>query len=70
MGIGTSILLIAVGAILRFAVDWRVSGIDIPTVGVILMIAGVIGLIVTLFYASQARRNVADRTVMHDRETY
>ena len=39
MGIGTSILLIAVGAILRFAVHTETSGFSIPTAGLILMIA-------------------------------
>lgn len=47
MGIGAAIFLIAVGAILAFAVDWYVAGIDINVVGWILMAAGVVGLIVT-----------------------
>jgi uncharacterized protein DUF6458 len=50
MGIGTSILLIAVGAILRFAVTATVSGIDIATVGTILLVVGVIGLLISLLY--------------------
>lgn len=49
MGIGISVFLIAVGAILAFAVNVAVSGIDLSTVGLILMAAGVIGLIWTLF---------------------
>ena len=48
MTIGASIFIAAVGAILRFAITGRVSGIDIPTVGTILIVAGVIGLIVGL----------------------
>jgi hypothetical protein len=52
MGIGTSIFLIAVGAILKFAVTASVSGIDLATVGVILMVVGVIGLVLTLLLAS------------------
>jgi hypothetical protein len=48
MAIGTSILLIAVGAILRFAVTVTTSGVDIQTVGVILMAIGAIGLLVSL----------------------
>ena len=44
--IGTSILLIAAGAILKYAVTAHVSGIDIQTVGVILMLVGILGLIV------------------------
>ncbi len=50
MGMGTSIFLIAVGAILKFAVTADVSGIDIQTVGVILMLIGILGLILSLLY--------------------
>jgi tellurite resistance protein TehA-like permease len=49
MGIGTSLFLIAVGAILRYAVSDSVSGVDVPTVGLILLIVGVIGLLISLF---------------------
>jgi hypothetical protein len=49
MGIGTSLFLIAVGAILRYAVSDNVSGVDVPTVGLILLIVGVIGLLISLF---------------------
>ena len=48
MGIGASIFLLAVGAILTFAVEWTVQGVDLDAVGIILMIAGCIGLAVTL----------------------
>jgi hypothetical protein len=47
---GTSILLIAVGAILRYAVTATVSGISLQTVGLILMIVGIAGLVLSLFY--------------------
>lgn len=47
MGIGTSIFLIAVGAILTFAVETSVAGIDLDVVGWILMAAGVLGMIMT-----------------------
>jgi heme/copper-type cytochrome/quinol oxidase subunit 2 len=50
MTIGTSILLIAVGAILKYAVTAHVSGIDLQTVGVILMLVGILGLILSLLY--------------------
>jgi beta-lactamase regulating signal transducer with metallopeptidase domain len=50
MGIGTSIFLIALGAILRFAVTATVSGIEIATVGTILLVVGVIGLLISLLY--------------------
>jgi hypothetical protein len=69
MGIGTSIFLIAVGAILYFAVDASVSGLDIATVGLILMICGIIGLVLSFFLMNSSRRGPAtDRTVVRDRE--
>jgi Domain of unknown function (DUF6458) len=68
MGIGTSIFLIAVGAILYFAVNAQVSGLDISTVGVILMICGVLGLVITLFLLRGGGRG--DRPVTRDREPY
>ena len=68
MGIGTSLFLIAVGAILYFAVDADVSGLEISTIGVILMIVGVIGLLISLFFLSSARRTTTDRTVVRDRD--
>jgi hypothetical protein len=67
MGIGTSIFLIALGAILYFAVNADVSGLEISTVGLILMICGVLGLIITLFLM---RGHGPDRTVVRDREPY
>jgi Domain of unknown function (DUF6458) len=48
MGIGTSILLIAVGAILRYAVNVTVSEIELQTVGLILIIVGIVGLVISL----------------------
>lgn len=48
--VGTSIFLIAVGAILRYAVTTTVSGISLPTVGLILMIVGIAGLVLSLLY--------------------
>ena len=52
MGLGTSLFLIAVGAILKFAVTDSVSGVDLSTIGVILMVVGAIGLLISLFYAT------------------
>jgi heme/copper-type cytochrome/quinol oxidase subunit 2 len=48
--IGTSLVLIAAGAILHYAVTAHVSGVDIQTVGTILMIVGILGLILSLLY--------------------
>ena len=71
MGIGTSLFLIAVGAILYFAVDADISGLEISTIGIILMVVGVIGLLISLFLLSSARRAAApERTVYRDREPY
>ena len=49
MTIGTSIFLIAVGAILRYAINVTVQGVEIDTVGLILMVVGAIGLLISLF---------------------
>lgn len=69
--LGTSIFLIAVGAILRYAVTASTSGISLPTVGLILMIVGIIGLVLSLLwmFSWSPRRGVpADRVV--ERDTY
>jgi hypothetical protein len=47
MGIGASVFLLALGAILAFAVEYSVNGVDINVVGFILMLAGAIGLLMT-----------------------
>jgi hypothetical protein len=52
MGISLSILLLAVGAVLTWAVSAEVSGMDINAVGIILMIVGAIGLLVSLVFWS------------------
>jgi L-cystine uptake protein TcyP (sodium:dicarboxylate symporter family) len=56
MGVGPSIFLIAVGAILRFAVTARVSGIELATVGTILIVVGIVGLLLSLLWGMQAGR--------------
>lgn len=58
MGIGVGILLIAIGAILAFAVETTVNGIDIQVVGVILMIAGALGVVLDLVIFAPRRRTV------------
>jgi hypothetical protein len=50
MALGTSLFLIAVGAILRFAITASTNGVNIQTIGVILMIVGAIGLVISLFW--------------------
>ncbi|HVF13307.1 MAG TPA: DUF6458 family protein [Acidimicrobiales bacterium] len=64
MGIGVSVFLIAVGAILTFAVNASLSGLDLSTVGVILMIAGALGLIMTLLVFG--RRSVGRQTIVEE----
>jgi uncharacterized YccA/Bax inhibitor family protein len=63
MRIGASLFLIAVGAVLKFAVTAKVNGVDVGTVGIILMIVGIIGLIITLALMSTRRRT----DVIHSR---
>jgi hypothetical protein len=71
MGIGTSILLIAVGAILKYAVTAHVSGVDVNTVGVILMVVGAAGLVLSLLWmtiwADRRRGAVAGEPVARER---
>lgn len=62
MGIGTSIFLIALGAILTFAVDVAIGGLDLDVVGWVLMAAGVLGLILTMIFWNNRRRAVATTT--------
>ena len=52
MGIGTSIFLIAVGAILDFAVSATTRGVNLHTVGLVLMVVGVIGVLLSLIFWS------------------
>lgn len=61
MGIGVSVFLLAVGAILTFAVHYAVSGIAIPVVGVILMVAGAIGLFTSMALFGPRRRETLVR---------
>ena len=68
MGIGVSIFLIAVGAILAFAVEYDVGGLDIRVVGYILMIVGLIGLIMTAFIFGPRNRGRSD--VVEERRVY
>jgi hypothetical protein len=58
MGIGVGIFFIAVGAVLAFAVNATVNGINLVTVGVILMIVGALGLFVDLVIFAPRRRSV------------
>ncbi|PPK92167.1 hypothetical protein CLV92_11628 [Kineococcus xinjiangensis] len=59
MRLGSAIVLIALGAILTFAVTLDVSGIDLSTVGVILMVVGGLGLLLELAFFAPRRRRVS-----------
>ena len=52
MGLGVSIFLIAVGAILTWAVNATVSGLELHTIGVILMVVGALGLVLSMIFWS------------------
>ena len=74
MGVGVSLVMIAIGAIFTFAITGAVQGINIGALGVILMTVGTIGLLIALlFWESYApfsgwrtRREVGDSLVIHD----
>jgi hypothetical protein len=73
MGIGTGIFLLAVGAILRFAVTATTTGVNIHTVGAILMIAGALGILLSLLFWNSwggfgGRRETT--TVVRDHDGY
>jgi hypothetical protein len=71
MGIGASVFLLAIGAILAFAVDYNLNGLDINVVGFILMAAGVIGLFATTMIFGRRDRVVttASAPVTEERVT-
>lgn len=72
MTLGTSLVLIAIGAILRFAVTVSTNGFNIHTVGVILMIVGAVGFVLSLLYMTMwdRRERVANRVVTYDDPDY
>jgi hypothetical protein len=72
MGIGSGIFLLAVGAILAFAVTDSISGVDLTTVGYILMACGALGLLFSLMFLDRVRGRgdvVAERRVV-ERDPY
>jgi Domain of unknown function (DUF6458) len=73
MGIGVSIFLLALGAILTFAVNASVSGLDINVIGVILMACGALGLLLTMLMFNRATARpgtVTEERVVRDRDVY
>jgi hypothetical protein len=73
MGIGVSIFLIAVGAVLAFAVNAEVSGLDIQVVGWILLVVGAVGILLSMIFWSSwggwGRREVVEDRPVSRRET-
>jgi hypothetical protein len=73
MGLGVSLFLIAAGAILTWAVNATVSGLNINTIGVILMVVGIVGLVLSIiFWSSWGGPGYARRraTVVEDGPRY
>lgn len=70
MALGTSLVLIAVGAILRFAVSVTTHGFSIHTIGVILMIVGGVGLLISLLWMTLWRERQAARPGYVDRSDH
>lgn len=81
MGIGTSLFLIAVGAVLDFAVTVHTKGFNLNTIGLILMVVGAVGLVISLFFwnfpgggsyrrSRRVTRDNAGNTYVEERRTY
>ena len=74
MALGTSLFLIAVGAILKFAVADAVDGVDLSTIGIILIVVGVIGMIISLFtttlWSRDRRGGVVEERRVVERDPY
>ena len=67
MGIGVSLFLIALGAVLTFATDVSLSGLSLDVVGVILMVVGALGLVMTLLVWGPRRRVAPATEVVEER---
>lgn len=67
MGIGVSVFLLAVGAIMTFALETEADGVNLNTVGLILMGVGVLGLLFTMLVLNSPTRR-EERTVVRDRD--
>jgi hypothetical protein len=74
MSIGASLFLIAAGAILRYAITWNPKDVNIDTVGLILIIVGIVGLLLSLLwmfiYADRRRETAAPPPAPRDRDVY
>ncbi|GAA2898817.1 DUF6458 family protein [Streptomyces mexicanus] len=70
MGLGGCIILIAVGAILTFATDWHMKGVNLDVVGVILMVVGLIGVTTFSSIARRRRTVVPPATTVVEEERH
>ena len=72
MAIGTSLFLIAVGAILRYGISDSLEGVNLPTIGLILIIVGVLGLLISFFMMSMWKRGgeTVERRDVNRRDPY
>jgi hypothetical protein len=66
MGIGASVFMLAIGAIITFAFNVRVGWLDLDVVGWVLMAAGAFGLVLTLTMLNRSRRTVTRRATTND----
>ncbi|MGH2751581.1 MAG: DUF6458 family protein [Actinomycetota bacterium] len=67
MSLGASLFLLAVGAILTFAVEVEATGFNINTIGIILMVVGGVGLLLSLVWMNRSR-TAGTRTVVREEE--
>ena len=67
MSIGAAVFITAIGAILRYAVSDNIEGIDLQVVGLILMIAGIVGLVISLAVEFSKRGRATDEVYVEDR---
>jgi hypothetical protein len=67
MTIGGSMALIVIGAILKWGITWHPQNVDLQLIGVILMIAGVVGLIIGIAFQVTRRRQRASAQVYEER---
>jgi len=65
--IGGSIALLIIGAIMRFGITWKPSHVDLHAIGVILMVAGGVGLILSIVFLAIRRRDRASADVYEER---
>ena len=70
MTIGTSIVLIAIGAILKWAVTATVSGINLQTAGTVLLIVGIVGLVLSVIYTFYWSRRTTTVAPVDRRDPY